>query len=156
MKGTSPMGCWRFALPWYSDSFMKQVMCTSYSQWWDGVWGLLLERHFWFWKAEQAHRRRYLHIWEIEPLEFSWSSEYPLVKMGQIALYRTFLFCHLPSLLSVSPRTQPSVHSLGCIHFSPCLLRQWTQFPSTSVSLASPRLTCPGFSPLHTITNLIN
>lgn len=109
------------------------------------AWEVLLALEGWA-SPSSAHTRRCLHVWEIEPLEFSWRSEYPLVKMGQISLNRSRLFCHLPSLLSVSPRTQPSVHSLGYIHFSPCLLRQWTQFLSTSVSLVSPRLTCPGLS----------
>lgn len=43
---------WPF--PWCSVSFMNQEVCTPCSQWWNGVWALLLERNLWLWEAEQV------------------------------------------------------------------------------------------------------
>lgn len=93
--------------------------------------------------------------------EFSWSSDSPLVKMGQISLNRS-LFCCFPSCSSLSPEepSTPRHPALEGIQFSTYIVKHGTWLPSFPFSFPSSRLTCPGLLSLkvslHTETNLIN
>lgn len=122
MKGTSLMGCWRFALPWYSVSFMKQDVCTPYSQWWEGIWGLLLETYFWLWKAEQAqalHTRgdasmfgRLNHLSSAEDQSTHWSRwvKSLLTDLVSSAIFHLFSLCpQEPSPLCIAWVTYTSL-----------------------------------------------